>query len=244
MKSPSKLTHIFEPSSKKVVTFDFGDTLASTIPSYIERVELAMRISGFKFPKERYMEAYMKADYHTFLRYKELNYITPKSRLLWMYEVLSNQLELHEDTENIINMVKKHLPEIPFSKRILIDGAKEVLQELKSRGYKVALISNNDGKVEQKCEELGIKNLFDIIIDSSNVGYLKPDARIFNHTLSKLGISTSETIHIGDLYGADVLGAKNADIDAIWFNHTNFPDIENTGVIQIKNLTELLNILP
>lgn len=54
----------------------------------------------------------------------------------------------------------------------------------------------------------GIAPYFDVLTFSNEFGYLKPDPRIFEHTLERLGVDASESLHVGDLEDADVAGAR------------------------------------
>jgi putative hydrolase of the HAD superfamily len=124
-------------------------------------------------------------------------------------------------------------------KRQLLPGAEELLKDLSKSGFKLAVISNNDGKTAEKCEQLGIAKYFELIIDSTNVNIIKPDKDIFLLASEKLGIDTKDILHIGDLYGADILGARNAGIDTIWINHKDGINYEEIKVTQVSNLLEL-----
>ena len=77
---------------------------------------------------------------------------------------------------------------------------KESLIKLKEQGYKMSVISNSDGRVEQILTNLGHREYFEIVIDSAVVGVEKPDKRIFEIALQQLNWNPSETIYIGDIF--------------------------------------------
>ena len=56
--------------------------------------------------------------------------------------------------------------------------------------------------------EHGISRYFDVLTFSNEFGYLKPDPRIFQHTLERLGVSAADSLHVGDVEDADVAGAR------------------------------------
>ena len=89
------------------------------------------------------------------------------------------------------------------------------LQHLASHGYRMSVISNADGRVKQGLQELGLAGYFEEIFDSHVVGYHKPDRRLFDHALDRLGLKPSECLYVGDLYYVDILGANRAGIAAI-----------------------------
>jgi putative hydrolase of the HAD superfamily len=116
------------------------------------------------------------------------------------------------------------------------------LDYLKAKGYVLAIISNNDGRTEEKCEEVSIREYFDIILDSTNVDLIKPDSRIFEHALNKLGLSTSEAIHVGDMYGSDVMGGMNAGLDVIWLNHRKIEGLSHPLIKEVAGLDEIKDL--
>jgi HAD superfamily hydrolase (TIGR01509 family) len=88
------------------------------------------------------------------------------------------------------------------------------LRHLRAAGYKVGVISNAEGTVEQLLREVGIAPLLDFIIDSHHVGMEKPDARIFHLGLERAGTTAERTLYVGDIYTVDVVGARGAGLDA------------------------------
>jgi putative hydrolase of the HAD superfamily len=97
----------------------------------------------------------------------------------------------------------------------------ELVAELRSRGVPVGIISNSEGRLAELVEELGQSALFPVIVDSGRLGIDKPDPRIFQHAAGRLGVSLNELVHVGDAWEADVLGARGAGAEAIWFSPTD-----------------------
>jgi HAD superfamily hydrolase (TIGR01509 family) len=91
----------------------------------------------------------------------------------------------------------------------------ESLARLRQAGLKLAVVSNSDGRVEQALEAAGLRQYFDVVIDSALVGVEKPDPRIFHAALEALGVAPDEALYVGDLYEVDVLGARAAGLDAV-----------------------------
>jgi putative hydrolase of the HAD superfamily len=95
---------------------------------------------------------------------------------------------------------------------------KEVLNELQAH-YQLALVSD-----AQPCFALpeiravGLENYFNPVIISSYYGFRKPDSRLFNKALDKMGISRSEVIAIGNDMFRDIYGAQLLDIGTIFFD--------------------------
>jgi len=97
-----------------------------------------------------------------------------------------------------------------------IAGMVELARELGASGARVGVISNSEGRLAELFEEIGIADAFEIIVDSAVLGIDKPDRRIFDHALARLG-GGEMRIHIGDSWAADVCGAVDAGWRAVWF---------------------------
>ncbi len=97
----------------------------------------------------------------------------------------------------------------------VLPGVPEALRTLRAAGLRLVVVSNADGTVESGLARVGLRELVDLVVDSHVVGFEKPDPRIFAHALAAVGASPAETLHVGDLYAVDVVGARAAGIDAV-----------------------------
>ncbi|WP_461450638.1 YjjG family noncanonical pyrimidine nucleotidase [Mucilaginibacter sp.] len=128
------------------------------------------------------------------------------------------------------------------TKTNLFPDAHEVLTYLKSK-YILHLISNGfKESTEIKIAGSNISHYFDQIIISETVGVNKPDKAIFEHALNLAGAVKDESIMIGDSIEADIRGALNFGIDAIYFNPMQLAKPEDVPA-QITTLKELTGIL-
>jgi putative hydrolase of the HAD superfamily len=93
---------------------------------------------------------------------------------------------------------------------VVPEGVVEDLRALAETGVAIAVVSNSDGTVESVLRRCELP--FDIVIDSSVVGYAKPQREIFGFALEKLDVAASEAIHVGDTGWADVDGAHAAGV--------------------------------
>jgi HAD superfamily hydrolase (TIGR01549 family) len=228
--------------TKKAFFFDFGDTLASTDPPFIFRIAMAMRKVGFDITDREFEAEYVKADYRLFLKHKEMGRISPREHREWFFPILYESLTPIADIESFRESVRREMNEIGFS-RSPIPGAAELLDFLKGKGYLLAVISNNDGYTEEKCEEVGIRRYLDFVFDSTKLDMVKPDRRIFKYAAEKMGISPSDAVHIGDMYGTDVMGALNAGSDVIWFNGRKMSKFDDTEVKEVSELSEIIGLV-
>jgi putative hydrolase of the HAD superfamily len=92
------------------------------------------------------------------------------------------------------------------------DGLPAALVALRARGVRVAISSNSEGMLAPLFADLGVAPGLDLVVDSGIVGIEKPDPRIFQIALDAFGLSPARTLHLGDNYTTDVLGARAAGV--------------------------------
>ncbi|GFP87364.1 haloacid dehalogenase-like hydrolase domain-containing protein 3 [Phtheirospermum japonicum] len=111
----------------------------------------------------------------------------------------------------------------------LPEGAYETLLCLKDSGVKLAVVSNFDSRLRKLLKELNVLDLFDAVIISSEVGYEKPDEKIFRAALDRISVEASKAVHVGDDTKADQVGANAVGIDCwLWGTDVkSFQDIQN-----------------
>ena len=121
---------------------------------------------------------------------------------------------------------------------------REVLETLKQKGYKLAILSNGDSfSQHNKINQVQIEELFDEVIVSGDIGIDKPDRRIFDILTDRLGVKNEECMMIGDVFSSDILGAYNAGILPVWIvTDPEKPAKHYTGY-RISNLKEIYAIL-
>lgn len=90
------------------------------------------------------------------------------------------------------------------------------LEKLQAAGYRLAIISNWSWHLPALCDALGISSYFEQIFTSARVGYQKPNPKIFHYALTTMKIQPHEALHIGDSLSADVGGAQQVGINALW----------------------------
>jgi putative hydrolase of the HAD superfamily len=94
-------------------------------------------------------------------------------------------------------------------------GTAEALDRLRAAGLRLGVVSNSDGRVEEALTAAGIRDRFDLVLDSALVGVEKPDPAIFRAALTALGVEPAEALYVGDLYDVDVVGARGAGMQAV-----------------------------
>ncbi|WP_321515276.1 YjjG family noncanonical pyrimidine nucleotidase [Marinifilum fragile] len=121
--------------------------------------------------------------------------------------------------------------------------AHETLQQLKEKGYQLHIITNGFNEVQYKklanCELI---SYFTEIITSEDAGANKPSPLIFEYALQNTGATTSNSIMVGDDLKTDIAGAKNSNIDQIYFN-SNKTKHDNKVTYEVNQLIEITKIL-
>ncbi len=89
------------------------------------------------------------------------------------------------------------------------------LEALREAGFKVGLISNRSRPLDDTLEKIGLTGLFDLALAAGEVGWYKPDPRVFEWGLRLLQVEAAQAIYVGDNYHADVLGARGAGMTPV-----------------------------
>ena len=92
----------------------------------------------------------------------------------------------------------------------------DMVQELRLRGFRLAVITNAGDMDVEPWTNSQLAPFFDVFIPSFEVGMLKPDPRIFEHSLQALGVSAGEAIFVGDGGRNELAGARGAGLTALW----------------------------
>ena len=95
-----------------------------------------------------------------------------------------------------------------------VPGAMEAVQDLRARDYRVAVVSNSDGTVAEALNMAGFGGVFEVVVDSTDVGVSKPDPAIFAMALRRLGLPADQAWYVGDSHFHDLGGAKAAGLAA------------------------------
>lgn len=118
----------------------------------------------------------------------------------------------------------------------------EILEYLKPK-YRLHIISNGFNESQaKKMDASGLTPYFDLVVTSETTGHKKPDPRIFQFAMDKLGTNSAASIMIGDNPNSDILGAIRANIDNVYFD-PHEKSIEHQPTYTIRHLKELEKFL-
>lgn len=128
---------------------------------------------------------------------------------------------------------------LPESNNVF-EGTHEILEYLKSK-YKLHIITNGFAEVQyRKINNANLSRYFTTITNSEMAGVKKPNPIIFEYALDLAKAHKETSIMIGDSLDADVQGAIDIGLDAIYFNENK---LDNFNIKQINHLLELKNFL-
>ncbi len=106
-----------------------------------------------------------------------------------------------------------------FVGRALFPDVLETMHWLKGRGYRLGSVTNRrwaGPRFQQEMRDLGLTDLFEVVAASCQVGYMKPDPRLFHYALDRMGIEPEEAVMVGDSLRGDVEGSQALGMTAVW----------------------------
>lgn len=122
------------------------------------------------------------------------------------------------------------------------DDVPAALRRLRGLGLTMAVASNANGTVARAFERLGLAQYFDVIVDSFHEGVEKPDPRFFHAVISRANARAETTLHVGDIYHVDVVGARNAGLRVIQLDrHGRYGAFDSDRVASLDELATRLS---
>jgi len=207
------------------VTFDVWNTLLvhefyddRVKLARIGRIERALNESGFHYEREDILCAYDHTEACLSSLWRQEMDVGLEGHITLFLEGL--RLEADEHVRDIVRL--------PYGEAlldfepVLVDGVHDMLEALKDNGYRIGLISNT-GRTPGETIRLVLRDrdilkYFDRMTFSNEVGFIKPNRRIFERALSDLGSKAENTAHVGDSLLLDVYGARSAGMRSVLFN--------------------------
>jgi HAD superfamily hydrolase (TIGR01509 family) len=111
------------------------------------------------------------------------------------------------------------------------------LDKLHALGLTLVVVSNANGTLRAHMNRLGLADKFDHVLDSADEGVEKPDPRFFEIALRRSGANKETTIHVGDLYYVDVMGARSAGLRGVLLDEADLrPDADCPRVRSLEEL--------
>jgi HAD superfamily hydrolase (TIGR01509 family) len=119
-------------------------------------------------------------------------------------------------------------------------GTRETLEWIGAK-YRLAVISNADGRIAELLAGCGIADCFQTITDSGVLGYEKPHPVIFETALGGMKAKPEESLYVGDVYSIDFAGATRAGMQAVLFDVCGA--YRKKGLPRVESLEELVELI-
>jgi putative hydrolase of the HAD superfamily len=114
----------------------------------------------------------------------------------------------------------------------LLPGARETLEALKTRGCKLALLTNGDSETQRwKIRRFDLDGYFQAVLIEGELGFGKPDPRVYRGALSALGVSALNTVMVGDNPEWDVKAPQREGIRTAWICRPGREDLRALGIV-------------
>jgi len=126
----------------------------------------------------------------------------------------------------------------------VVEGAHELMDYLRGRGYRIHMCSNGFHEVQyKKLHACGLADYFDTVVLSEDAGVNKPSPLFFDYAFRVSGACRNTTIMLGDNYNTDILGARQTGLPTIYFNR--YPDYPAPNPVdyEVTSLSEVMKIL-
>ena len=179
---------------------------------------------------------------------------TTQLEYTWLRSLMNRHKDFWQVTEDSLDKSMKAFKIDPSMRNELLDlykilstfpEVKEVLQNLKKKDYKLAILSNGTPTLlNELVTSNNLDNIFDDIFSIEEVGIYKPDSKVYNLPIKKYQIKKDEVAFLS-ANTWDVSGGGNYGYSSIWVNRNNniFDNLDYKPKNEVKNLKQLLDIV-
>jgi HAD superfamily hydrolase (TIGR01509 family) len=217
------------PAPLKTIFFDVGNTLL-----FPDRAHILAPLTNLGHSPT--LEQWHALERTTKNKFDEaLQHGDPADFNFWFmfYERLLAECKVNDDSvrDALVESTRQSV-----NWRVILPGTRELLERMGKR-YRLAVISNADGKIDQVLKRSGIDDCFESITDSGIVGHEKPHPAIFAAALRAMKAEPQQSLYVGDMYSVDYLGATQAGMQAILLDVSGA--YRERGVPRVESLEEL-----
>lgn len=114
------------------------------------------------------------------------------------------------------------------------------LGRLREMGFVLGVISNFDASLREELDELGLAHYFRTVMTSDEARRAKPDPHIFHLALDTMGMTSEETVYVGDSYDSDVVGSRSAGLTPVLLDRKDVHG--DADCPKISSLSELIGL--
>lgn len=222
------------------ILFDADDTLFDFSRSARHALSATLQSFGIN-PEQSHFETYEHINYQVWSAFERQEITAFELRKLRFERFLTAIGEYRDPLE-----MNAHYLGVIAKVHFLMEGAWDLVLELKQQGRRIGLITNGLKEVQRPRVELsGLAVHLDVIVVSDEIGVSKPHAGFFDHAFEEMGQPDKwNVLVVGDSLQSDIQGGNRYGLDTCWFNpkqHANLSTHQPT--YQIGRLEELHGIL-
>jgi putative hydrolase of the HAD superfamily len=233
--------------SIEIVFFDAGETLVHPHPSFGELFAMVAHDHGYDVSADTVRAVQDRLAPHLIDIAEETGAEFPSlsreaSETFWSYLYKRFLEELGIADESLV--AKLYATFSSSSSYKLFDDVIPTLEELKRRRYRLGLISNFEGWLEELLMELEVGHIFDTTVISGIEGVEKPDPLIYRIALERAGVEPGAAMHVGDSPVLDVEPAKEVGMKAVLLDRVGrYPRADDPKIVSLKELPPLVSNL-
>lgn len=123
----------------------------------------------------------------------------------------------------------------------LYDDVLPTVQALAERGVALGIVSDWGTALIEIIHAVGLSTHVGFAVVSAYAGAAKPDREVFQYALARAGVNAAETVHVGDLYVTDVLGARGAGIEPVLIDRAG--SLGFVDCVVVRSLTEVVDLI-
>ena len=238
-----------QPQAIRTVFFDAGFTLIRPHPSDAEicqrvcqQLDLHIHLDEFKrriVDIEDYYYRQMRLNRHTWASEQAI-----AEYWIGYYMNLLRPLIVEHDEPRLYRLAKAITDEFekPTSWQVYADVL-PTLEALRTRGYALGVISDWGIALGPILRRLHLTKYFDFLVISAITRHAKPSPSLYELALQRANAIGDYTLHIGDSYIHDVLGARSVGITPVLLDRARRLEESHVDCILVHALTDLLDLL-
>jgi putative hydrolase of the HAD superfamily len=212
----------------EAVFFDAGETLLTPNPSWSELSVEVLRERGHEVTVEQMREAWRHGGQH-FINAADEGFmfsVTAEDSHHFWTTLYHDMLEhLHIDDHEAAEILYRTFSD-PMNYMLFSDAVPTVTA-LKERGLTLGVISNFESWLAKLLDHLEIRDLFTVVAISGDLGWEKPDPKIFTWAMDQAGVGAASSLHVGDSPNFDAQPAHDLGMTGVLLDrHGRWTDLE------------------
>lgn len=235
----------------RAILIDADDTLFSVTPSVGAIYQEELQLHGVSVAEDKVAQALHSAwrEIKPFYENRTNGYVTFEVRERELWREFSRRVLFKLDVEDFSDTVLDAIYE-RFSKgasRKLRKDAVEFLEWIKNSSMNCGVFTNNDRRINQLLEDLGIRGFFNHVVSSDILGHKKPSIEAFRGVERLFNLPPKDMLLIGNSPEHDIVGAQNASWNAVLLRNASKPFPSQSkmdkNVAQVSSFLEIISLI-